>query len=258
MKRGGTQKARILLLWGATVVVIAAAFFFPRFGQPPAYHVFADTRTFSGIPSFLNVISNGGFLIVGAIGLCLAIFRPNVFFFERSRERLPYIVLFAGIVLTSFGSSWYHLAPSNESLMWDRLPMTIIFAAFLSITITERIGVNAGLISILPFTLAGISTVLYWYGSELGGNGDLRPYVLMQFYPVIAIPLAMALFPPRYTRAGHFLFVIVLYGLSRIPEVYDAAIYARLGGLGGHTVKHIVAAIALLPLFAMLHYRERK
>ena len=73
-------------------------------------------------------------------------FCPKAFVFERSIERLPYGVLFAGILLTAFGSSWYHLAPSNDSLMWDRLPMSIIFAAFISITIMERIGVKAGLV----------------------------------------------------------------------------------------------------------------
>lgn len=36
-------------------------------------------------------------------------------------------VLFAGVLLTSAGSTWYHLAPTNDSLVWDRLPMTLGF-----------------------------------------------------------------------------------------------------------------------------------
>jgi hypothetical protein len=36
-------------------------------------------------------------------------------------------VLFAGVTLSSLGSSYFHLAPDNARLMWDRLPMTIAF-----------------------------------------------------------------------------------------------------------------------------------
>ena len=249
------KKTRILLLICATLAMIVIAFFFPRFGQPPDYHVFADTRMLLGIRNFLDVVSNAGFFIVGAVGLGFLIFRPKVFVFERSVEKIPYIVLFAGILLTAFGSSWYHLAPSNDSLMWDRLPMSVIFATFISITIMERIGVKAGIISLFPCVLAGLATVLYWHATEATGQGDLRPYVFMQLYPMIGIPLAMALLPPRYTRAGYLLFIIVLYGCSRIPELYDAEVYSRLGTASGHTLKHIVAAIALTPIVAMLKRR---
>jgi hypothetical protein len=249
------KNPRILFLILATVAMIVAAFLFPRFGQPQSYHVFADARTSFGIPHFLNVISNGAFLVVGAAGLGLLIFRPNAFVFERPVEKIPYMVLFAGILLTAFGSSWYHMAPSHDSLMWDRLPMSMIFAAFISITIVERIGVKAGLISLVPCVLIGLATVIYWHATEIAGQGDLRPYVFMQFYPTIGIPLAMALLPPRYTRAGCLLFIIVLYGFSRIPEVYDVLVYSRLGVVSGHTVKHIVAAIALTPIFFMLKKR---
>lgn len=239
-----------------TLVMIIIGCLIPRFGQPPNYHIFSDNRTLLGVPNFFDVISNGGFLVVGIIGLILLIFRPQVFVFQEARERLPYIALFAGILLTAFGSSWYHLAPTNTTLLWDRLPMTIIFAAFLSITITERIGVKAGLISIFPCMLVGILTVLYWYITQISGNGDLRPYIFMQFYPMIGIPLAMALLPGRYTRSGYFVLLIALYGCAKLLEVYDAQIYSHLHAISGHTLKHTVAAVALAPVFAMLHCRR--
>lgn len=248
--------SRILLLISITIAMIAAMCFVPRFGQPPAYHAFADTRTLAGIPNFFDVISNGAFFVVGAAGLGVLIFRPKTFVFEMSVEKIPYMVLFAGILLTAFGSSWYHLSPSHDSLMWDRLPMSIVFAAFISITIAERIGVKAGLISLIPCVLIGLATVIYWHATEMAGHGDLRPYVFMQFYPTVAIPLAMALLPPRYTHAGCLIFIVVLYGFSRIPEVYDAVVYSRLGIVSGHTMKHIIAAIALTPIFIMLQKRR--
>ncbi|MBP1747723.1 MAG: hypothetical protein H6Q52_262 [Deltaproteobacteria bacterium] len=250
------QKARTAFLCCFTAVMIVIVCLVPRFGQSPDYHIFADTRMLYGVPNFLNVISSGGFCIVGIVGLILLIFRPKVFVFEKSRERWPYIVLFTGILLTAFGSSWYHWAPANGTLLWDRLPMTIIFAAFLSATIMERISVNAGLISVFPCVLIGMATVLYWYAAEANGHGDLRPYVFMQFYPIIGIPLAMMLLPGRYTQAGCLLLIIGLYGCAKLLEVYDAQIYSHLRAVSGHTLKHVAAAIALTPLFVMLHYRE--
>ena len=67
----------------------------------------------------------------------------------------------------------------------------------------------------------------------------------------------MALLPPRYTLSGCFLLVIGIYACARVPEIFDAAVYSRLGAVSGHTVKHILAAIALIPLFVMLRYRKK-
>ena len=36
-------------------------------------------------------------------------------------------VLFLGILLTGFGSAYYHLEPNDQTLFWDRLPMAISF-----------------------------------------------------------------------------------------------------------------------------------
>ncbi len=253
-----SKKFRIMLLCGVTLAVMIVVGLLPRFGQSQDYHIFSDTRTLCGVPNCLNVISNGSFLIVGVAGLILLIFRPEFFVFRESRERLPYIALFSGILLTAFGSSWYHLAPSNATLLWDRLPMTLIFAAFLSITIVERIGVKAGLASLFPCVVIGLLTVVYWYTTEVSGSGDLRPYVFMQFYPMIGIPLAMALLPGRYTGAGYFLLVVGLYACAKLLETFDSQIYLFLHFASGHTLKHIAAAIALTPLFAMLHNRHVK
>ena len=78
-----------------------------------------------GIDNFFDVISNLGFLIVGMVGLVI-VFGGRAQFEFRS-ERWPYAVFFLGVLLTALGSGYYHLAPDNESLFWDRLPMTIAF-----------------------------------------------------------------------------------------------------------------------------------
>lgn len=250
------KKSCITILCAVTVAMIIITCLLPRFGQSAEYHMFSDTRGLYGVPNFFDVASNGGLLAVGIVGLVLLIFRPKVFVFEYSRERWPYGMFFAGVLLTGIGSSWYHLVPSNHTLLWDRFPMAIIFAAFLSITIMERISVTAGVISVFPCALIGISTVIYWYATEVNGCGDLRPYAFMQFYPMVGIPLAMALMPRRYTGSGYLLLLIGIYGCAKLLEVYDTQVYLHLRAVSGHTLKHAAAAIALIPLFAMLRFRE--
>ncbi|NCF13775.1 MAG: alkaline phytoceramidase, partial [Gammaproteobacteria bacterium] len=99
--------------------------------QDPAYHLFADGRTLLAIPNFWNVVSNLPFLVVGAIGFQVAL--------EKKQEplRAAWLAFFAGVFLTAFGSGYYHLAPDNESLAWDRLTMTIGLMSFVAIVIGE-------------------------------------------------------------------------------------------------------------------------
>ena len=113
----------VVAVFGAVAAVLAG----PAVPQPLAYHNMADQRSWLGIPNALNVLSNLPFAVVGVMGLA-AIFGSDVdrrVPFHDSWERWPYAALFAGVVLTTVGSSYYHLAPDNARLVWDRLPMTV-------------------------------------------------------------------------------------------------------------------------------------
>jgi len=123
------KRTGVAVLLSLTLVVIIAAILAPRIAQPLAYHNFADRRAWLGIANFADVVSNAGFAIVGLWGLTILLGKPSRVQFVDSRERWPYLIVFAGMVLTAVGSSYYHLAPDNDRLVWDRLPMTIVFMA---------------------------------------------------------------------------------------------------------------------------------
>ena len=227
------------------------------FAQPASYHDFADQRAVLGIPNFLNVASNLPFAVIGIWGM-LFLFPGNG---ERNRafidqrERWPYFALFAGLFLTAFGSAWYHFAPSNATLVWDRLPMSIMFAGFVAAVIAERIDVGAG-VKLLPFLLAfNVGAVLQWYYSELRGQGDLRWYAALQIYAVLVLLIAPVL-KPRYTRNFDFLVVFALYALAKLFETFDRRIYSFDHIVSGHTLKHLAAAVAGYWIPRMLHKRE--
>lgn len=172
---------RFLIL--AAVVIAATALIFSRPPIPQSldYHNFADQRSFVGVPNFLDVVSNLPFLIVGIWGLLVVASPKYAGSFITSGERWPYVVFFLGVALTCFGSSYYHLHPTNGRLVWDRLPMTLGFMGILSATVAERINVKVG-VRLLPLLVAaGVLSVLYWSWTEAHGQGDLRPYFLVQF-----------------------------------------------------------------------------
>jgi len=64
-----------LALWTAilTTTAVAAALILPPIPQDPAYHKFADSRVFLGMPNVLDVLSNIPLVILGLIGIALCV-----------------------------------------------------------------------------------------------------------------------------------------------------------------------------------------
>ena len=224
----------------------------PPIPQPDSYHNFADQRRWLDIPNFANVISNLPFAIVGIWGIIFI--RRNRQIFLDPRERWPYLGVFVGLLLTAFGSAYYHLFPTNAHLVWDRIPMTIVFGSLLAALIGERIGVHAG-VQLMPWLIAfGAASVVQWYWNELHGHGDLRVYAAVQMYSALALLLALLL-PPRYTRSRDFATVFMFYLLAKIFETADRRIYALGHVVSGHTLKHLAAAAAGYWILRMLRLR---
>jgi hypothetical protein len=248
-----TRRERIALVVGLAVAGIIVAAVLPPIPQDPAYHRFADHRMLLGIPNALNVLSNVPFVLAGVAGL--ALLRPRGAPFVDGRERWPYAVFFAGLVLTAFGSAWYHLEPGNVRLVWDRLPLAVTIMGLFAAAIAERISVRTGVALLAPLVALGLFSVLYWHAGEMHGRGDLRLYGLVQFYPMLAVPLMMALFPPRYTRAADLGVAVGIYAGAKVFEVLDGAILAAGHVVSGHTIKHIFVALAGYQVARMLRAR---
>jgi hypothetical protein len=228
------------LFFGAVgTAAITAAFWLDRIPQDPGYHKFADGSAFFGIPNFWNVATNLPFLLVGLIGLA---WRSRL---QVQALQTQYVVLCIGVALVGLGSSYYHLAPSTPTLVWDRLPMTVAFMALFSAVIQDRIGERLGRILLWPLIVAGIATIVWWYWSELEGRGDLRPYAVVQFLPMLLIPLMLLLFRGEGLRDASLWLALAVYALAKVAEYFDAEIYSTTNFLGGHGLKHLLAAIAV-------------
>ncbi len=239
------------LLLPACAVALALALL-PPFPQPQEYHRFADARAWFGVPNFLDVSSNLAFLAVAVAGF-VALRSAS---FADGRERLPYTLFFLALAATAFGSAWYHLAPDNARLFWDRLPISICFAALLSAVIAERLSVRAGLMLLLPLVATGAGMTWYWLWSEMRGAGNVLTYFAFQLYALLAILLLMRLFPPRYSRGEDIYRMMLLYGAALAAELLDRYIYAFGEIVSGHTLKHLLAALAAYQVVRMLRLRE--
>ena len=231
---------------GAAAVV--AMVFVPPIAQDPAYHDFADRRRMLGLPNTLDVVSNAGFVVVGILGL-LFLRRPGA---PRSRyERRASAVLFAGLLVTAAGSVYYHWAPDDATLFWDRLPMTLLFMSMFALVLGDRIGERAGERWLVPLLVAGAASIVYWRWT-----GDLRFYAVIQFFPFLAVLLLLALFPPRYDRSADWVVLIGWYALAKVCEVLDRPVFALGGWVSGHSLKHLTAALAAWWLLRMLQLRR--
>jgi hypothetical protein len=247
------SKAPLLLIAVAAAVAIIALLL-PPIPQPLAYHNFADQRSWLGIPNFGDVVSNLPFALVGVCGL-IFLRKPRPDKVNDPRERGLYLFMFAGLILTAFGSAYYHLAPGNSRLVWDRIPINMVFMALLAAVIAERVSVRAGLLLFPLLELAGIASVLVWRAGELRGHGDLRFYAAVQVYAILVL-LLLLLFPANYTRGSDFAVVVGFYILAKILEESDRQVFALGHIVSGHTLKHLAAAAAGYWILRMLKKRD--
>jgi len=250
------MKSNVILIIIIAVIVTGLTFTFPPIAQDPAYHNFADKRGWLGIPNFGDVMSSLPFLFFGLMGVA-AVYLGRSVVFNMKGERIPWQVFFIGAFLVGFGSGYYHWEPSNQTLVWDRLPMTIAFMSFFSVVIMERLNEKGGL-QLLPILLiVGAASVFYWDHTETLGNGDLRPYALVQFLPMLLIPLMFWLLPARYSGLKYLGYGLFWYVLAKVLEHFDRGIFAMTGEvISGHTLKHISASVGVLMM--VLYVKKRK
>lgn len=241
------------LLVGMVLMAIIGVLLLDRIPQDLAYHAFADQRAFAGIPNLFDVLSNLPFLVVGLAG----IYSLSGQQLQLDRELRPAVVVFfLGVVLTAFGSAFYHLQPDNATLVWDRLPMTLAFMGLVAFVIGEYVRIDFGRALLWPLLVLGVGSVVWWQYTEKIGSGDLRFYGLVQFLPMLLLPLVLLLYPPRWSRGTGYWIVGSWYLLAKLLEFFDRTIFDLTGLISGHTLKHLAAAMAAWWLLRMLRRRE--
>ena len=227
---------KAVLLFGS-ILAVGSIFALPPISQNPRYHDFANHAEHFGIVNFWNVISNAAFLLVAlAAWHALRLGDEAEEIWKKNSVR----VLLLGIGLTAFGSAYYHWQPSDARLLWDRLPMTIVFMCVFTLTIGERIDARLASRLLWPLLVLGIASVFYWRWT-----GDLRLYALVQFYPLLAVPLMLLFCPAGATSVAAQWGMIGCYGLAKLAEMFDSK-WQNAVPAGAHAWKHLFVATGLL------------
>ncbi len=247
MPHSGTDliKARALIAVSSFAMIAIFVFVGP-YPQSQDYHAFADGRTLFGVPNFWNVMTNAVFLVPGIAGLWLLASKEPAGIVVGLFP--AYHVLFIGVLLTAFGSGWFHLAPDNDTLFWDRLPMTIAFMSLVAIVVGEHISESLGRRLLWPLLAIGAASVFYWDYSESQNAGDLRLYGLVQFLPMLLIPAILLMYQSVFDKTRFIWVVFLFYALAKVFEQLDATLYGLGGVISGHSIKHVCAAIGPIVL----------
>lgn len=241
-------RATVLLGWWLAMGVFALAV--PRLPQPAAYHAFRDARLWLGIPHVGDVLSNGAFLAVGLAGLFALAFGRARRAFDRAWQATPYAAFFFGLVLVSVGSAYYHWAPGDATLFWDRAAMSVTFSALAAVFLADRVAQGWGVSRGLPLFIAlGLGGVLAWRLT-----GDVTYYFVgCQLAPLGSILLTVLFFRSGRTTDARGLFgLAMLYALAVVFEHLDAPIFELGRVVSGHTLKHLAAAAAVAQVLPML------
>ena len=227
-----------LLIGLVVAAAVGAMLLLDPIPQDPAYHDLADSRALFGVRNFWNVVTNVPFLFVGAIGLLGAAKLAS------QELRLHYLFFCTAVMLISFGSAYYHLDPSTATLVWDRLPMTAAFMTLLSAALADRVSWVVGRALLWPLVVVGIGSIAWWIRTEAAGQGDLRPYALVQFLPMLLLPMILLLWRGEGLRAKAIWMAVGAYAAAKLAELFDHAVMAATGGFSGHSLKHLLAALA--------------
>lgn len=249
------MRSRLIYLPGLFVVLISAAFLLngviPQYAH---YHEFADASSHWGIPNALDVLSNFPFAVVGIVGLF------NIVRCWRERKQgigkdgalySAYLIFALSICATSIGSTYYHLAPDDVRLFWDRLPIALACASLLAAVHIEarntarlsngrnKCANFLGYSELLLMLTFALISVIVWQRT-----GDLRLYLGLQVAAIVLIPLWQWIYAVAPSQRILFGIAIAAYVLAKLAEISDAAILAYTGLISGHSLKHLLAASA--------------
>ncbi len=127
--------------------------------------------------------------------------------------------------------------------------MTLAFMALFSIIISEFINDKVGQVMLFPLLCIGIISIVIW----LIGN-DLRMYALVQFYPVLAIPIVLMFYKSIVNSSKPYWLLLIAYIFAKLFEHFDLEIHEVFIIISGHTIKHIVAAIGV---YIFLYFKKQ-
>jgi hypothetical protein len=230
------------VLLAGVLGLVALALLGPAVAQHAGYHAFADQQLRWGVPHAVDVLSNLPFALVALAGAWRL---QSVGAQLPAGERTMAWLSCAGLLLTALGSSWYHLQPHDAGLLVDRTAMSVVFAGLLGLAacrVSQRSGMTVGLLVLVAAPAAAQS---------FAATGNLLPWVVVQGGGLVLLAVLATSRPAPSALPIRWWLVIAGYAVAKLLELQDHAIWRLTGEVAsGHSLKHVVAALSVLPVIA--------
>ena len=185
---------------------------------PSSYHNLADTRKLFNMKHGYNIISN------------LAVFAPAAYLLQKHTHTTQNKIFAFHISLIALTSTYYHLKPTNDRILWDMLSIATTHAVLLSYFVEEKVAITIYVLSVM--------SVIYWFLYN-----DLRLYIIL----LLGIPLYIILQIYNDERVKQYIIPLIVSSLfTRYVEYNDSTVFNYTNKtISGHTLKHIGAGISL-------------
>ena len=121
------------------------------------------------------------------------------------------------------------------------MSITVSFMSFFVLVVGESISTKTAAKLLNPLLFLGLASVIYWHLSENLGVGDLRFYGLVQFLPMLLIPLMLFFYGSLLSGTSWIFAILVVYAGAKLAELYDNEIF-EWSGFSCHSFKHLIAA----------------
>ena len=216
-------------------------------------HPFVDARVLWGIPNALDVLSNLPFVGMGAWGLYALHRAPGV----ASATRQAATVFFVGLLLTCLSSSFYHWGPDAWGLAVDRAGMAVAFAGVLGLAAAERVSQRAAPWVWGSVLAAGMFAIMVNFAA-----GVVGPWAVVQFGGMAVVLWAAMQRAQSGASDGslgiRWTVLIAIYAVAKLLELGDEAVFhASQELISGHSLKHVAASLAALPVIRALRHNAK-
>lgn len=215
----------------------------------PADHVFADKRSWAGIPSVFNTLACLPLVVVSLWGM-RAVWRRRDW---PSELRGPWFAFFGLCMLMSAAAGAHHLDPTDLGYAlvhsFAAAAFIMLGQAFMAERMDRLFGTGPSMIA--GMTVAGCAAGWWAIGQWAFGHGDLRAFLFFECLPLLLIPAGALSLRGDQTTATDWLSTLGLYLLARGTGLCDGLIQGWTGGLSGHTLMHLLLAASA----ACLAYR---
>ena len=227
------------------LAVIAATVGLLAWGPVPIgrdAHHYADSRAWFGIPNALNVLVNLPLFWLAAWGWCAT--RASGW---PRPLRAPWQCFHLCAMVTALTSAMYHAAPSDGLYVLSLMGQAGAFALLTFGLLAERVNRHFGstaacLATVLFIALAGAAMLRQ---GQAPADIDLRPLLGLEAIPGLLIPMAALSLAGSHTKASSWVVVVMLYGLAKLFEYADEAIFRATGVISGHSLMHLSLAVAV-------------